>query len=371
MRRDGIRRFLLGGESPLATLDFLNDQFMPKVVAELNSASTRRLMALYGGDRIPENERNLTDVRNRVSLLIEYKLAWISNNFLLSHGIDDLFWANVVANRFPDIELRDNKGTRGIRVEVKCLQAIAEEKAANFDTLKKDLNPNTDYVIVFVWEWSTDYENVEWDRAPMILRAFVFHASSLAELRDYNWLDTPPKTLGNGYQGFDFRHAVNCREGSYSEEEGNYGKLMRIWNEKVEYRSSCGKILQATIDAYLEFREFVIWKGFKVIALDILSKGGGSRKPEAINIDGRKVGYRAGNRTILFGGRTSSEQRKHYTSMIGSPQQRAFDHVQGLPQIVVMNDKYQWTLSRVVDGKSELLEHGRKPKHLTQYLFGN
>ena len=296
MERDVIRRFLLGGESPLATLGFLTDEFMPEVVSELNSAGTRRLMALYSGDRIPQNERNLTDVRNRISLLIEYKLAWISNKFLLSQGIDDLFWANVVANRFPDLELRDNKGTRGIRVEVKCLQAVAEEKSANFDTLKKDLNPNTDYIIVFVWEWSADSDDVEWDRAPMILQSFVFHACSLAELRDYNWLSTPPNSLGDGYQGFDFRYAVNCRQGSYSEEGGNYGKLMRIWNEKVEYRTSYSKILQATIDAYFGFKEFVIWSGFKVIALDVLSKVA-SEQPEAIIIDGRVSGYSAGNRT--------------------------------------------------------------------------
>ena len=134
-------------------------------------------MALYGGDRVPENERNLTDVRNRMSLLIEYKLAWIGNDVMEAHGITDLFWANVVANRFPDLELRNNQGRRGVRVEVKCLQAIAEEKSANFDTMKKDLNPNTDYIVVFIWEWFTDQAPVGWDRAPRVLCAFVFHAS--------------------------------------------------------------------------------------------------------------------------------------------------------------------------------------------------
>lgn len=370
MRRDEIRRFLLGKESPLATLDFLHDEFMPEVVTELNSAATRRLMALYGGDRIPQNERNLTDVRNRVSLLIEYELAWISNKFLLSQGTDDLFWANVVANRFPDIELRDNKGTRGIRVEVKCLQAIAEEKSANFDTLKKDLHPSTDYVVVFVWEWSADHDDVEWDRAPMVLRAFVFHASSLAELRDYNWLGTPPRTLGNGYQGFDFRHAVNCREGSYSEEGGNYGKLMRIWNEKAEYGNSCSKILQSTINVYLEFKEFVIWEGFKAVALDVLSQTD-SNKPEAVIMDSKEVGYSAGERTILFGARTSFQQRKHYTRVIASQQEKAFSRDQHMPQIVVMNEKYQWTLIRVVDGQLKSLGEWHKPKHLIQYLSGS
>ena len=236
MNAQQIRRFLSGEESPLGTLAFLAAEFMPAILARLNQSDTRRRMALYGGDRVPENERNLTDVRNRMSLLIEYKLAWVGNLLLEAHGIRDLFWTNVVANRFPDLELRDNQGIRGIRVEVKCLQAIAEEKSANFDTLKKDLNPHTDYIVVFVWEWFDDPGAVHWDRAPRILRAFVFHASSLAELRDYNWLTTPPhNSLGGGYQGFDFRYAVNCRKGVYNEEEGNYGKLTRIWNKRSVY----------------------------------------------------------------------------------------------------------------------------------------
>lgn len=370
MRRDAIRRFLLARESPLATLNFLSDKFIPQVVTDLNSAYTRRLMALYGGDRIPQNERNLTDVRNRISLLIEYKLAWISNKFLVSQGIDDLFWANVVANRFPDLELRDNQGTRGIRVEVKCLQAIAEEKAANFDTLKKDLNPNTDYVIVFVWEWSTDYDDVTWDRAPTILRPFIFHASSLAELRDYNWLDTPPNTLGDGYQGFDFRYAVNCRKGSYSEEGGNYGKFMRIWNEDNVYRQTLGGILESTIASYLEFREFVVWSGFKVIALEALSKIA-SKEPEAIIIDDRVAGYFAGNQAILFSGRANEKQQKERMYMVDSQQQKAFGFDQQWSEIVVMNEKYKWTRKRIVHGKLEIIERGPKPKHLIRYLSGN
>ena len=212
MEEQQIRRFLLaGGESPLATLAFLTDEFIPAIVAKLNESDTRRRMALYGGDRVPENERNLTDVRNRMSLLIEYKLAWIGNDVMEAHGITDLFWANVVANRFPDLELRNNQGLRGVRVEVKCLQTIAEEKSANFDTLKKDLNPNTDYIVVFIWEWFADQSTVGWDRAPRVLRAFVFHASSLAELRDYNWLGTPPNTSVTVFKALTF--ATLCTVG--------------------------------------------------------------------------------------------------------------------------------------------------------------
>jgi hypothetical protein len=152
MKPEEIRKYLLAQAPVEETLSFLTSEFMPAVVARLNEIGTRRRMALYGGDRVPENERNLTDVRNRMSLLIEYKLAWIGNDILSEAKIDDFFWTNVVANRFPDLEVRSTNGSRGIRVEVKCLEAVAEEKSANFDTLKKDLNPDTDFVAVFLWE---------------------------------------------------------------------------------------------------------------------------------------------------------------------------------------------------------------------------
>ena len=358
MEAQQIRRFLAGDESPLATLAFLTDEFIPGVVAKLNESGTRRRMALYGGDRVPENERNLTDVRNRMSLLIEYKLAWIGNDVMEAHGITDLFWANVVANRFPDLELRNNQGYRGVRAEVKCLQAISEEKSANFDTLKKDLNPNTDYIIVFIWEWFADQATVDWDRAPRILRAFVFHASSLAELRDYNWLGKPPNTLGDGFQGFDFRYAVNCRQGAYNEEEGNYGKLLRIWSDDVDYRPGLNNLLRTTIATYLDFEDFTVWSGFEVLAPYMLLQSEPDQ-PQPILVAGKTAGYRAGDLAILFKRRANDQQ------------QQELAQAQDLTRMVVMTDKYQWVEKRMVAGRLERSANGQKPKHLVRHLSEN
>jgi hypothetical protein len=129
-------------------------------VDDLNSTDVRQRIGLYAGERIPQNERNLTDVRNRVSLIIEYEMARIATRILERAEIGDLFWSYVVANRFPDLEVRHNSGRRGLRVEVKCLQTLAEEKAANFDTLRKDIHPQTDFLVVFLWEWRGDRSEV-------------------------------------------------------------------------------------------------------------------------------------------------------------------------------------------------------------------
>lgn len=360
MNPQELRQFLSGERDAQSTLTFLSDEFIPSVIAKLNENDIRRRMALYGGDRVPENERNLTDVRNRMSLLIEYKLAWVGNGILEEHGIGDLFWTNVVANRFPDLEVRDVQGRRGVRVEVKCLEAVAEEKSANFDTLKKDLNPNTDYIVVFIWEWFRDQAVVAWDRAPKILRAFVFHASSLAELRDFNWLGNPPNTLGDGLQGFDLRFAVNCRDGQYNQEEGNYGKLLRIWDAGMTYRQGADDLLTTTINTYLEFEDFTVWSGFEVLARYLLTQMDALIVPEEIVVGGSTIGYRTGQLAIVF-------QRRVPTTK----EQQNLVRQQDLERLIVLFDKYHWVEAKPVANALKRVASGKKPKFLVRHLLGS
>ena len=267
---DQVREFLGNAREPLETLNWLRDDFLPLAKDHLNSVDVRRRIALYAGERIPENERNLTDVRNRVSLIVEYELARIATRLIEDLEIRDLFWSYVVANRFPDLEVRNSAGRRGLRIEVKCLQSAAEEKSANFDTLRKDVHPRTDFLVVFLWEWKQDGGEVSWDRAPHVERIYVFHAASLAQLRDSYWLNNPPKNLGGGAQGFDLRYAVNCNQGNYNEEEGNYGKLLRLWTADFEHAPHMTPLLERTRDDYLVFQREVVDIGFDNLAARIL-----------------------------------------------------------------------------------------------------
>ncbi|MFZ5700628.1 MAG: hypothetical protein ACOY4P_04635 [Pseudomonadota bacterium] len=360
MKPEEIRKHLLAQAPVEETLSFLTSEFMPAVVARLNEIGTRRRMALYGGDRVPENERNLTDVRNRMSLLIEYKLAWIGNDILSEAKIDDFFWTNVVANRFPDLEVRSTNGGRGIRVEVKCLEAVAEEKSANFDTLKKDLNPETDFVAVFLWEWFRDQAAVAWDRAPKILKCYVFHASSLAELRDYNWLNNPPNGLGNGFQGYDFRFAVNCNDGTYNEEEGNYGKLLRIWPSGAIYAPGLSPLLRETSTLCRAFEEDVIWSGFEVLAADILNKFGGGGVVPLLNAAGQTAGFRNTKIGMILKRRAPKAKEQVDACKLA-----------GVKRAVVLTDKYQWSDNELIGNRLVRRDQGRKPKHLINRLSEN
>lgn len=259
--RDGIS----GNGSPKEIADWLRGEFLVELKKRFNTSDVRRRLALYHGERVPDNERNLTDVRNRVSMIVEYELARLANEILRDGQVDDFFWSYVVANRFPDLEVRGHDGRKTLRIEVKCLQSIAEEKAANFDTLKKDLNPVTDYVVVFLWEWCKVWDTIQWDRAPKILDFYVFNASALAAMRDAYWLNRPPNNLGGGYQGFDLRYAVNCTSGIFNEEEGNYGKLLRFWSSDFQFPPpQTPEIIDANAE-YTRFKDGVVIAGFKTL----------------------------------------------------------------------------------------------------------
>lgn len=153
MNREELIKILHATETPDKIAKWLREQYFPEIMNRYNSEASRKRFGLYRNEQIPSNERNLTDVRTRMGVLIEFELARISNEILPELGIDDVFWSYVVANRFPDLEIRENNGNRLLRLEIKCLQCVAEEKSANFDTLIKDINPNTDFVIVCLWDW--------------------------------------------------------------------------------------------------------------------------------------------------------------------------------------------------------------------------
>ncbi|MHC5770242.1 MAG: N-6 DNA methylase [Nostoc sp.] len=352
---ENLRIFLKGESNPLDTLSWLTNFFLPEVVKRLNETDVRRRLGIYTGEKIPENERNLTDVRNRVSLIIEYELARLATRILEDHEIEDIFWSYVVANRFPDLEVRTSSGSRGLRVEVKCLQTIAEEKSANFDTLRKDIHPLTDFLIVFAWDWRYDPEDVTWDRAPFIHHAYAFHASSLALLRDWYWLNCPPNDLGNGLQGFDLRYAVNCKDGRYNEEEGNYGKLLRIWQEGFKYEPPESDLVRRTITDYLAFKNGVIKAGLDTLAHLFLPGLSGTTEVVAVLYENERVGWQSGEVCFLLSSAVSTQKKQNLVLSQLT-----------VSKVYLLTDKYAWREFEYKKGKLTLKRTGKKPKRLIQ-----
>ena len=359
MNRETLSRMLSGQAPALEVCRWLRTSYLPVVAALFNTDSARKRLGLYQGERIPENERNLTDVRNRISLIIEYELARLSNGLLEAEGEKDAFWSYVVANRYPDLEIHKTDGSRGLRIEVKCLQSIAEEKSANFDTLRKDIDPDADFIVVFVWEWAyDDSDEVAWDRAPVLLRHDVFHAASLAALRDTYWLNRPPseEALGDGLQGFDLRYAVNCARGVYAEEEGNYGKLLRMWQRDFAHRPPMSEILADTETEYLAFKERVILEGFWSLSNWHLPRLAQGQTTERFTAANGTSGARAGEFGMLLAAANASAIR-------------AMASAEGLRYVVAMTDKYVCTGYELVGGGIEKRFQRLKPKLLSRDRF--
>lgn len=338
------------------TITWLRNEYLAEIVQRFNSEQSRKRFALYQGEKIPANERNLTDVRTRMGILIEFELARLSNIILEENGITDIFWTYVVANRFPDLEVRNNNGGRHIRLEIKTLQCIAEEKSANFDTLLKDINPSTDFVVVFLWDWDkTLSASYKWDAAPFILNAFVFNAYSLAMLRDTYWLNSPPNNLGDGFQGFDLRYAVTCAAGTYSKEQGNYGKLTRIWKNGFPYNPQNLPLIDDTIAEYSAFQNEIICSGFEILAknhLETITKSVPMKEP-----CNHGYYFHAENVAYFLSTYTSA---KHAT---GIALQKGFS------RFVIMTEKYRCSIYVPTKGSAEKVRSNEKPKNVLKFLL--
>lgn len=352
-----LERMLSANDSPIHIANWLRNTFFVEIQNRFNSLDSRKRFALFQGEQIPINERNLTDVRTRMGILIEFEIARISNSILEENKIHNLFWSYVVANRFPDLEVRDSNGNKHLRLEIKCLQCIAEEKSANFDTLIKDISPTSDYVIVCLWDWNFDqHAEVNWDSSPWIYKIYVLHAYSLAKLRDTYWLNNPPNNIGDGYQGYDIRFAITSTNGRYSKEQGNYGKLTRIWKPDFQYRPQMNDILQDTENEYNIFTQQIATIGFEILAkkhFNLLH----TEYEEILQTNNEqqdRVGFK--NEHIAYVYKMS---HSHIISLIRAEQ---------IFLIINMVGNYRSSIYQLQDGRLVRLAYNLKPKYIIQRI---
>jgi hypothetical protein len=181
--------------------------------------------SLFTDDARPTNQRNLGDIRTRMGPLLEYELGKAIVSLLSEETKKKLSLTYVIANQYPDLAIRGFDGSIGVRFEVKAVEIVAEEKAANFDALLKDIRKGTDFVVVLVWEWQPHKTRPL--QCPHVYQIYLFDAYQLALLRDCYWLHNPPN-VGAGRQGYDLCFGVNCTEGKYNEEEGNYERREKM-----------------------------------------------------------------------------------------------------------------------------------------------
>lgn len=332
-------------------LRFLRQTLFPAAIARLNSDTLPVEFGLYDCDVVPTNQRNLTDVRTRMGVLLEYELAKAINALLPTAVRAKLSLTYVIANKFPDLAFRGRDGSIGVRFEVKAIQAIAEEKSANFDTLVKDIRRGTDFVIVLVWEWCRSDTCAS--KYPCVRHCAVLDAYQLAQMRDCYWLNCPPSNVGTARQGFDLCFGVNCRASQFNREEGNYGKLMRIFDRDFEQYLPEDTRRCSTLMSYYKFRDETIRLGLEHIGGEIAAEYCRGELP------GVKTISSCGLPVVIVGAR-----KKRKLLIVGDAGMPSVSLVRQWLQrepadyVLALNAKFNWR-SRMASGDS--LGEGRKP----------
>jgi len=351
----GTLRTLLTGTLPEEEAHkCLELELVPAIVSQMNQ-ELGATVSLYRDEPIPMNQRNLTDVRTRMGILLEYEFCRVGNAIVRASGVSDATLTHVVAHRFPDLAVRYSNGTLGLCFEMKAIEAIAEEKSANFHTLIKDVRPARDFLVVLLWEWKDDGTGAR--KIPHVVEAHVLEAFRLARMRDTYWLHSPPGNPGNGRQGLDFDNAVNCTDGRYNREEGNYGKLMRVFSAThAEYLDSATRTSR-TYENYFRMRTSADSLGVARVGAQLAASFAGPdgevRAPERTN-----------DSVCIAARRRDGTQLVVYGPVAGNDRQDAQQAAEklGAETLLTMNAKFDWVLFRDRGGAWTRVRSGRKPE---------
>lgn len=358
-----LRDLLLGeGQlSPQESMNLLKKQIISPSIKRMNADSLPVQFALYGDQYVPKNQTNLGDVRTRMGSLLEFEIAKAMQECIRELSIEDVFVTYIVANKYPDLAIRSGSGKLGIRFEVKTVQTIAEERAANFDTLIKDVRQDRDYVFLMVWDWIESSVSSEM-KTPFIKLWYLFDAYALAQMRDTYWLNNPPGDLGGGRQGYDLCFGVNCKKGKYNEEEGNYGKISRMNFSSVEAYLPERVKDTGTHTAYEEFRIKSLEVGFRDIVLQHMKNGVTNVEITSPNLPfAAVVNYDKGN--VLVCGQASLSSPKKLKE-----EWRTVVSDKKCGYFIQLNTKYNW---RIYDSNFAEVIRGDKPILLEEWLDEN
>ena len=341
-----------------AILQYLGEELIPQAVRVMNDETLPLAVVLFPGDALPTNQRNLTDVRTRIGLLLEYEFAKaVTASLPTAVKEQNVVLTYVVANQFPDLAFRSDDGRIGIRFEVKAIQTIAEEKSANFSTLIKDIRKGTDFVVVLLWEWKQHGSRS--NKFPHIDNFFVMDAYQLAQMRDCYWLNRPPRGLKSARQGFDLTFAINARGDSYNKEEGNYGKLMRIFDHEFETYLPDTVRQGQTLQTYYSFSVEAARLGLKQIGQEIAAEASDG-SPAVISEDTLPVCFLAeqnAGRLLIVGDRSMPKRRQTIETM----------NANGAGLALLLNEKFNW---KVCNESWQTISDGKKPAEAKRWVKG-
>lgn len=345
----------------------LNADVLPAVIRQMNEEMSIHQIAKLATELLPENERNLTDARTRIGVLLEYSLALYLDQYvtdLLGPGHRVGF---VVAHKFPDLVTRDPDHRPVLRIEVKCIQWAAEEKSANLDALLRDIKPHHDLLCVLVWEWKDAKRGMSLIDYPHVYRGFVFDAYVIAKVRDWGWLNEPRPGRSND---IDVATAVVEKDGSWKKEEKNLGKLMRIADPGALKQPPLDQFSDdSNVRAYLEFKQRVIELAISQGYQRIVKKAGytlGTPQAWSYADSPCRVGTAADahGKTLVIYFAPSLRLNKTKEAIVADLKSLGINAC----RVVLLGVKFSWVLADYAEEVLTSMATGKKPGKLIQAL---
>lgn len=352
-----VESAIRGGASEFVGL--LNATLMEECVQRVNDRFSLRFMSKLATERLPTHQRNLTDARTRIGILLEYSFALALQDALETNGTSGYRMSYVVTNRYPDLYIRDASSEVVIRLEVKALQLISEEKSANFDALVRDVHSGKDILCVLLWEWSdVEFQDTSIN-FPEVARGFAFEAYPIARARDLGWLSQRTARL---VKGVDVSGPVVGNATSLRKEEHNMGKLMRILGDD-ELRALPQELQQhPTVGAYRQFKNFTISAGlahnasrlFEELGTTIEYPSEFTHSSSAIQtIAQGQIDGADRNLVVAAGGRLTAPRMSEYARELRSASV-------GNALVVIFNEKFFWSIHEFDGTKLMKTDDGKK-----------
>lgn len=343
-------------------ISLLNKDIFPEIVNQINnSISANRLSRLSKEEEpVPDHSRNLTEIRTRVGLLLEFNLASTIEEYLP----DEHKATYGTSQAHADIVLRDRQYQPTIRLEVKALEDIAEEKAANYKDLVHSIDPNKDILAIFLWGWKEDEIDGVNHVYPKLYSLEAFRMKQIALSRDLLWMRNSNENL------VDIGGPV-LEKGSkdLKEEEGNMGKLTRIVDEAaLDENPDLRSMLD--FDELRRYAEYISYcQGTGILrASQYYIKDSGYEVVNQVNSLKYEKGETqyvltatddSGNPLLIY----SRNRAVHSGSLVSDLSNQLKDELDKMDSeegdfLIIENEKFKWTVGKISRNSEEIIDRG-------------
>jgi len=351
-----IESAILGGAGTFA--HFLNQSLMKACVESVNTSFAKPFISKLPTERLPTRQQNLTDSRTRIGVLLEYSFGLALQREIEANGSTGYRISYVVANRYPDLYIRDASSVPLIRLEMKTLELVSEEKSANFDALVRDVHPERDVLCVLLWEWQTADLAGTPIGFPEVKCGFAFEAYPIAVARDLGWLS---QRRAGWTKAIDVAGPVVGNETELRKEEVNMGKLMRIMGGGEVQALPKELATHPAVEAYRLFKTIAVTDGLKHNAARLFDEMGIIPSEESDFQHSKEMLTIARGRNpdgdaevvVAAAGRISR-------SLLLSYQNKLLSENVDKAIIIVFNEKFSWSVYAYDSGRLRKVESGRK-----------